>query len=108
METRATVLFPQSLAGGTITGLDGRGCSVFSTIATPLLDTARSTIVLTMRLAEQRGYGNYGTVAILCIRPDLSGAATILPEKGGQFTYGDPTPYVIGAEHRYRLQFQIS
>ena len=106
MEARATVLLPHSLAGGTVDGLSGRGCSVFSTIATPLLDSARSTIVLTMRLAEQRGYGNFGTVAILCLRPDAGGGSTILPDPGGQFTYGDPTPYVIGAEHRYQLRVQ--
>ena len=107
MEARATVLLPQSLSSGTVSGLAGRGCSVFSTIVTPLLDEKRSIIVLTMRLAEQRGYGNYGTVAILCARPDAGNGATILPLPGGQFTYGDPTPYVIGAERRYRLRLQV-
>ena len=108
MEARATVLLPQSLAGGTVDGLLGRECSVFTTIATPLLDAARPTIVLTMRLAEQRGYGNYGTVAILCIRPDAGGTATILPVPGGQLTYGNPYPYLIGAAHRYQLRFRVS
>ena len=106
MEYRATVVLPQSMVGKTINGIAGRGCTVFTWIHTPLLDAIRSRYLLVMRLAQKNGSGNYGTVQILCAKPEDDGTVTIATAPGGQFTYANPTPYQIGVSVRYPLRFR--
>ena len=106
MEYRATVVLPQSMAGKTVNGIDGRGCNVFTWITTPQLDAIKNRYLLVMRLAQINGSGNYGTVQILCAKPEDDGTVTIATAPGGQFTYGNPTPYQFGVSVRYPLRFR--
>lgn len=106
MEYRATVVLPQSMAGKTLNGIDGRGCNVFTWINTPQLDAIKSRYLLVMRLAQINGSGNYGTVQILCAKPEDDGTVTIATAPGGQFTYANPTPYQVGVSVRYPLRFR--
>ncbi len=106
MEYRATVVLPQSMAGKTVNGIGGRGCNVFTWIYTPQLDAIRSRYLLVMRLAQKNGYGNYGTVQILCAKPEDDGTISIATAPGGQFTYGNPAPYQVGVSVRYPLRFR--
>ena len=97
------IILPFSMSSLTITGQNTFGCNdpAHATfIFTPLLDVIKSRYVLTMRLKTIRGQGNYGTVKILCAKPDGSLIAV-----GGSFTYGSPSPYTVGKSVRYNLGF---
>jgi hypothetical protein len=106
MEYRATVVLPDLFTGKTINGFAGRGCNVFTWINTTALDTIKKRYILNMQLAVIQGYGNLGTVQILCARPEDDDTVTLLPTPGGSFTYSDPSPYVVGTKVRYPLRFK--
>lgn len=103
----AVIALPAIFAGKTVNGATSFGCSnpsYFSWIYTDTLDVILRRYSFVMKLDRIRGNSNAGTVKILCAKLELDDTVTVGPV-GGSFTYGDPTPYVVGAQLRYSLQF---
>jgi hypothetical protein len=105
-EYRATIVIPDIFSGKTINGYTGRGCNLFTWITTDKLDVIKYKYLLEMRLAVIMGSGNFGAVEFLCARPEDDDTVTLLPDPGGSFTYGNPTPYVVGTTVRYPLRYR--
>ena len=101
-EYRATIILPQSAMGKTINGLTGRGCSIFDYFYSSVLDTTRTSHRLSMKLEQIKGFGNMGSVQFLCSTEDTT-SITLATTPGGSFSYGSPTPYVVGAVVDYNI-----
>jgi hypothetical protein len=96
------------MSGSTINGAGNFGCansSYYTWIYTSILDDILPRYVVTMRLKNIRGAGNYGTVKILCARPEIDDTVTLV-NVGGSFNYSNPSPYVVGSKLRFNLTFK--
>lgn len=103
----ATIVLPSIFSGKTVNGATAYGCnnpSYFTWIYTDTLDVILARYSFVMKLDVIRGSGNLGTVKILCAKLEEDDTVTVGPV-GGSFTYGNPTPYVVGSQLRYSLQF---
>jgi hypothetical protein len=63
--------------------------------------TGGNSIRLRMTLAEIKGFGNFGTVKFVCVC--IADGVATLGDIGGDFTYSNPDPYVVGARLDYRV-----
>jgi hypothetical protein len=101
-ELRAMLILPSLAEGLTIAGRPGP-CTVFDESYAPELNNATGgrSIRLRMTLAEKNGSGNFGTVQFVCVC--IADGVATLGEVGGSFTYGNPSPYVVGSRLDYRV-----
>jgi hypothetical protein len=106
-EARATIILPASATGKTINGLTGRGCTVFDYYYSTVLDTFATRRSFKMRLEQIKGFGNFGLVQFLCTSQDLT-TVTLASTPGGSFTYGSPTPFVVGTVVDYGLSISAT
>jgi hypothetical protein len=101
-EQRAMLILPELAQGLTITGRPGP-CTVYDETYAPELNnvTGGNSIRLRMTLAEIKGFGNFGTVKFVCVC--IADGVATLGDIGGDFTYSNPDPYVVGARLDYRV-----
>jgi hypothetical protein len=101
-ELRAMLILPDVAEGLPVTGHPSP-CTVFDTTYAPELTnrTGGRSLRLRMTLAEIKGFGNYGTVQFVCCC--VAAGLVTMGDIGGSFTYGNPSPYVVGSRLDYRV-----
>lgn len=73
-EARALVILPASAIGKSVSGLTGRGCTLFNFVYSSLLDSLSGAITMTMEIVAINGSGNFGIVEFACVTQDASTA----------------------------------